>query len=113
MSWTIPNGKKTNPQHTTNNTQKKKPSAVAGEGFLLFRDLSWSQGPKRKGDCLEAMTKVSRASRVGATHSTGEGLLTLLLGGLLLRGFLSGFLCHNVVTSFLVYKNMGEQKFSQ
>jgi hypothetical protein len=22
------------------------------EGFLVFRDLSWSQGPKRKGDCL-------------------------------------------------------------
>ena len=48
--------------------QKKKPSAVAGEGFLLFRDLSWSQGPKRKGDCLKALTGDSRASR-GATRS--------------------------------------------
>src|SRR5215218_5444356 len=59
--------------------QKKKPSAVAGEGFFLFRGLVWSRGRKLKKVIVGISPARSRGSRgshgpaIGGPCASSEG----------------------------------------
>ena len=94
---------------------KKKPSAVAREGFLVFRGLGVGARPKTVGD---AVGENQRAS-VSWSHVTGGrsqrlllALLGRLLGRLLRRRLLGGCLlhCHGAGTSFLLKRKCKDRK---
>src|SRR5437016_4968332 len=61
------------PLTTDKSWTKKKPSAVAREGFFLFRGLRfWSQGPKRYGVTLRSTTSLSGGEFLRATRTRRE-----------------------------------------